>query len=120
MGKEEREREGGREGKISPPLFVDGSQNFKMEPIKKDTEGSPSELLFFTQCHIISYFFSLSLFHRKVRLKKLLFRDKKHKGEGRVKTTPPGSDDEASPEHDHRTLKVQHVPYMYSIRTRYM
>ena len=116
MGKEEREREGER--KISPPLFVDGSQNFKMEPIKKDTEGSPSELLFFTQCHIISYFF-LSLFHRKVRLKKLLFRDKKHKGEGRVKTTPLGSDDEASPEHDHRTLKVQRVPYTYSIRTRY-
>ena len=92
-----------------------------MEPIKKDTEGSPSELLFF---HLMSHYFiffslSLSLFHRKVRLKKLLFRDKKHKGEGRVKTTPPGSDDEASPEHDHRTLKVQRVPYTYSIRTRY-
>ena len=47
---------------------------------------------------------SLSL--RKARLKKLFLRDKK-KGEGRVKTTPPASDDEASPEHEsHRTLKV--------------
>ena len=63
MGKEERG--GGREGKISPPFFIDGSQNFKMEPIKKDTEGSPSKLLFFTQCHIISYFFSsLSLIEK--------------------------------------------------------
>ena len=90
-----------------------------MEPIKKDTEGSPSKLLFFHSMSHYFIFFSLSLFNRKVRLKKLLFRDKKHKGEGRVKTTPPGSDDEASPEHDHRTLKVQRVPYMYSIRTRY-
>ena len=60
MGKEEREREGER--KISPPLFVDGSQNFKMEPIKKDTEGSPSELLFFhLMSHYFIFFLSLSL-----------------------------------------------------------
>lgn len=47
---------------------------------------------------------------RKVRLKKFLFRDKKHKGEGRSKNTPPGSDEEASPEHhEHSTVKVSHT-----------
>ena len=79
MGKEEREREGER--KISPPLFVDGSQNFKMEPIKKDTEGSPSELLFFTQCHIISYFFSLS-FIEKLDLRNCYSEIRSTKGRG--------------------------------------
>ncbi|XP_019857784.1 PREDICTED: WD repeat-containing protein 44-like isoform X1 [Amphimedon queenslandica] len=48
--------------------------------------------------------------HKKARVKKLFLRGKK-KGEGRVKATPPGSDDEASPEHDHRTLKYKMAPH---------
>ena len=83
-----------------------------MQVIRKDTEESTSLFKNYTYMYIIA---SLSL--RKARLKKLFLRDKK-KGEGRVKTTPPASDDEASPEHDHRTLKVLYVgTYTHTVFT---